>query len=117
MCVIATGKYEKDLIKTAGKKWQQSFLHYKSMGIFSDAQGQLTPQSVVGSGRTSNSSKLPCMSLLLASIKKDRVKNNREKVTTPFSPIITLWKSSVAMETRVLILSGPKPNAAFPLPQ
>ena len=28
----------------------QDFPHYKSMGIFSDAQGQLTPQSLVESG-------------------------------------------------------------------
>ena len=28
------------------KKWQHRFSHYKSMGIFSDAKGQLTPQSV-----------------------------------------------------------------------
>ena len=32
-------------------------------------------------------------------------------------PIITLRELSVAMETRVLIWSGPKPNAGFPLPQ
>ena len=29
----------------------QDFSHYKSMGIFPDAQGQLTPQSLVRSGR------------------------------------------------------------------
>ena len=28
----------------------QDFSHYKSMGIFPDAQGQLTPQSLVESG-------------------------------------------------------------------
>ena len=33
----------------------QHFTHYKSMEIFSDAQGQLTPQSLVRSGRISNS--------------------------------------------------------------
>ena len=27
----------------------QDFAHYKSMGIFPDAQGQITPQSLVGS--------------------------------------------------------------------
>ena len=32
-------------------------------------------------------------------------------------PIITLWELSVAMDTRVAIRSGPKPNAAFPPPQ
>ena len=36
----------------------QDFSHYKSMGIFSDAQGQLTPQSLVRSGRISNSSEM-----------------------------------------------------------
>ena len=34
------------------------------MGIFSHAQGQLTLQSVVGSGRILNSSELSCMSSL-----------------------------------------------------
>ena len=40
----------------------QDFSHYKSMGIFPDAQGQLTPQSLVRSGRISNSSEMLCMS-------------------------------------------------------
>ena len=36
----------------------QDFSHCKSMGIFPDAQGQLTPQSLVRSGRNSNSSEM-----------------------------------------------------------
>ena len=36
----------------------KDFSHYKSMGIFPDAQGQLTPQSLVRSGRISNSSEM-----------------------------------------------------------
>ena len=32
-------------------------------------------------------------------------------------PIVSLWEPTVAMETRVLIRPGPKPNATFPLPQ
>ena len=63
----------------------------KSMGIFSDVQGQLTPQSVVQSGPNSNLSELSYMSLLPASME-----NSREKVETPFFPIITL---SATMET------------------
>ena len=39
-------------------KCSQDFSHYKSMGIFPDAQGQLTPQSLVRSGRISNSSEM-----------------------------------------------------------
>ena len=51
----------------------QDFSHYKSMGIFPDAQGQLTPQSLVRSGRISNSSE---MFSLPASMKKIRSKMN-----------------------------------------
>ena len=36
----------------------QDFSHYKSMGIFQDAQGQLTQQSLVRSGQISNSSEM-----------------------------------------------------------
>ena len=36
----------------------QDFSHYKSMGIFPDAQGQLTPQSLVESGPNSNLAKI-----------------------------------------------------------
>ena len=36
----------------------QDFSNYKSMEIFPDAQGQLTPQSFVRSGRISNSSEM-----------------------------------------------------------
>ena len=39
-------------------EWSQDFSHYKSMGIFPDTQGQLTPQSLVRSGRISNSSEM-----------------------------------------------------------
>ena len=52
----------------------QDFSHYKSMGIFPDAQGQLTPQSLVRSGRISNSSEMLWMSSLPTSMKKIRSK-------------------------------------------
>ena len=52
----------------------QDFSHYKSMGILSDAQGQLTPQSLVRSGRISNSSEMLWMFSLPASMKKIRLK-------------------------------------------
>ena len=48
----------------------QDFSQYKSMGIFPDAQGQLTPQSLVRSGRISNSFEMLCMLSLPASMKK-----------------------------------------------
>ena len=83
-------------LRIAEKKWRHHFSQYKPMGIFSDFQGQLTLQSVVQSSRNSNLSELSCMSSLSASMKKIQMKNSREKVETPFFPIITL---SVTMET------------------
>ena len=55
-------------------EYSQDFSHYKSMGIFPDAQGQLTQQSLVKSGPNSNSSKILWLSLLPASMKKIRSK-------------------------------------------
>ena len=48
------------MIKSKMKELEcsQAFSHYKSMGIFPDAQGQLTPQSLVRSGRISISSEM-----------------------------------------------------------
>ena len=50
------------------------FSYYKSMGIFPDTQGQLTPQSLVRSGRISNSSEMLWMFSLPANMKKIRSK-------------------------------------------
>ena len=60
------------LIKSKMKELEcsQDFSHYKSMGIFPDAQGQLTRQSLVRSGRILNSSEKVWMSSLPASMKK-----------------------------------------------
>ena len=41
---------EKIKLKIAKIMCGQHFLHTKSMGIFSNAQGQITPRPVVGSG-------------------------------------------------------------------
>ena len=80
----------------------QDFSHYKSMGIFPDAQAQLTPQSLVRYGRIWNSSEMLCMSSLPASMKKTRSKMKALECLQHFL-LITLWKLSVAMETRVPI--------------
>ena len=48
--------------------------HYKSMGIFPDAQGQLTPQSLVRSSQISNLSETLWMFSLPVSMKKIRSK-------------------------------------------
>ena len=60
------------LINTKMKEleWSHDFSHYKSMGIFQDAQGQLTPQSLVESDPNSNLSEILWLSWLPASTKK-----------------------------------------------
>ena len=52
----------------------QDFSLYKSLGIFPDAQGQLTSQSLVESGPNSNLSEILWLSSLPASMKKIRSK-------------------------------------------
>ena len=51
-------------------EWSQDFSHYKSMGIFQNAQGQLTLQSLVESGPNSNLSEILWLFSLPASMKK-----------------------------------------------
>ena len=62
----------------------QDFSHYKSMGIFPVAQGQLSPQSLVRSGRISNSSEMLWMFSLPASMKKIRSKTKALEWTQHF---------------------------------
>ena len=54
MVVLVTYKNEEEQIKNEGARVLTSFLPLKVYGNFSDAQGQLTPQSVVKLGRVSN---------------------------------------------------------------
>ena len=89
-------------------EWSQQFSNYKSMGIFADAQG---PQSLVGSGQSLNSSEI-----LWLSSSPDPIKNEGARDVTTFSPIITLWKLSVAMETRVLTDLAQNIMQSFPHP-
>ena len=102
-------------LKMKELEWSQDFYHYKSMGIFQDAQGQLTPQSLVRSGLISNSSEILWMFLLPASMKKIRSKM-KALVWTHIFPIITLWELFVAMETRVPILPGQNLMQSIPHP-
>ena len=50
MVVLVACKNEEDPIKNEGARVLTHFSHYKYMGIFSNAQGQLTPQCVVELG-------------------------------------------------------------------
>ena len=70
-------KNEEDTSKNEGTRVVTTFLkfsHYKSMGIFPDAQGQVTHKSMVGSCRISNPREILWLSLIPARIKKNKSK-------------------------------------------
>ena len=73
-----------DSYKNEGARVAQDFSHYKSMGIFQDAQGQLTPQSLIESGPNSNLSEILWLSSLPASTKKIRSKMKALEWTQQF---------------------------------
>ena len=67
--VLICARMKKIYPKMKALEWSQHFSHYKSMGIFLDAQGQLTHKSLVGSCRISNPFEILWLSLLPARIK------------------------------------------------
>ena len=114
--VLLSARMKKIHPKMKVQEWSQHFSHYKSMEIFPDDQGQLTHKSLVQSCRILNPFKILWFSLFSARIKKNQSKMKELECHKIF-PIITLWELSVAMETRVLIRSCPKPNAVNPQAQ
>ena len=60
----------------------QHFSHYKSIGIFSDAQGQVPHKPLIESCRISNPSEILWVSLLPARMKKIQSKMKGDRVVT-----------------------------------
>ena len=74
MAGLVICKNEEDPSKMKALEWSQHFSHYKSMGIYADAQGQLTHKFLIGSCRISNPFEILCLSLLPAKRKKKKSK-------------------------------------------
>ena len=70
MADLVTCKNEEDQWKMKVLEWSQRFSHYKSMGIFPNAQGQLTHKSFVGYCQISNPSDILLVCLVPARMKK-----------------------------------------------
>ena len=80
MVVLITCKNEEDPIKNEGARV------FTTLNInFSDAQGQITPESMVVSGENSNSSDLSCMSSLPARMKMIQLKMKELECSQHFS--------------------------------
>ena len=86
----------------------QHVLLYKSMGKYFISQGWITPKSIV---RTISPRFFGCPRYLQVCRRSDK-KWSRYPPDNIF-PIIRLWELLIAMETRVLIQSAPKPYDAF----
>ena len=82
MVVLHTCKNEEDPIKNEGDR-----VFTTLYSNFSDAQGQITLELVVVSGRNLNSFKLSCMSLLPARMRMIESKNEGARVFTRFFPL------------------------------
>ena len=82
----------------------QDFSHYKSKGIFPDAQGQLTPQSLVQSDQISNSSEMLWMSSLPASIKNIRSKIEALECSQHYTSFFSDAQGQITLE--LVMVSG-----------
>ena len=89
------------LIKSKMKELEclQDFSHYKSMGIFPDAQGQLTPQSTVRSGQISNLVETLWLSSLAAKMKKIRSKIEALECSQHYTSIFSDAKGQITLES------------------
>ena len=80
MVVLVTCKYEEDPIKNEGARVLR-----RLYVVFSDVQGQLTPQPVVEFRQNLNSSFM--VVLVTCKNEHDLIKNESSRVLTRFSPL------------------------------
>ena len=82
MVVLVTCKNEEDPIKSEGAR-----VVTRLFIDFSDAQGQLTPKSLMKSCQNSNSSKFFMIGLITCKNDEDPFKNDYTRVVTIFLPL------------------------------
>ena len=71
--------------KMKGLEWSQRCSYYKSM-FFSDTQGQLTPQSMIGFGPNFELSRTLMVFLITCKNQADPIKTEGARVLRTFSP-------------------------------
>ena len=85
--VLLSARMKKIHPKMKVLEMSQHFSHYKSMGIFPDAQGQLTHKSLVQSCRNFETIRDIMVVLVTCKNKEEPIKNEGAKVVTRFSPL------------------------------
>ena len=81
-------------LKLKALEWSQHFSHYKSMGIFPNAHGQVIYKSFVGSCRISNSTEILWVYLLPARMKKIPSKMKELEWSQHYSLLFLMLKGS-----------------------
>ena len=92
--VLLSARMRKIQPKMMVLKWSQHFSYYKSMGIFPDAQGQLSYKSLVQSCRISNPFEILWVFLLPARMKKNQLKMKELEWSLHYSLIFLTLKGS-----------------------
>ena len=92
--VLLSARAKKIHPKMKVLEWSQHFSHYKSMGIFPNAQGQVTHKSLVGSCYISNPSEILWVYLLPARMKKIQSKMKELEWSQHYSLIFRTLKGS-----------------------
>ena len=87
-------RIKKNKSKMKELEWSQDFPSYKSMGIFSNAQGQVTHKSLVRSCRILNPFEILWVSLLPARMKKIQSKMKELEWSQHYSLIFKTLKGS-----------------------
>ena len=88
----------------------QDFSHCKSIGIFPDAQWQLTLQSTVRSGQISNLSKTLWLSSLPANMKKIRSKIEAQEYSQHYTSIFSDVQGQITLV--LVVVSGRNLNSS-----
>ena len=94
MYVLGPARMKKIQLKMKALECSQDFTHYKSIGIFPDAQGQITLQSMVESGRISISTATLWLSSSPAEMKKIRSKMKELECSQHYTAICQTRKDS-----------------------
>ena len=102
--------------KMKALEWSQRFSHFKSMGIFPNAQGQLTHKSFVIYCQISNLSKILWLASLPAGMKKNQSKLKQLEWSQDF-PHYNPMGAICFHGNQSPIQSDTKPNTNNPPPQ
>ena len=109
---LLPARMKKIQFKKKALECSHDFSHYKSMGIFPDAQGQLTMQSMVGSSQISNSSKTLKLSLLPAKMKKIRSKMKALECSPHYTSYINFSDAQVQITLESVVVFSSNWNSS-----